>query len=66
MLDRNFHRSLTRKLSLFPAVAILGPRQVSKTTLAQQVGESGIKESIYLDLESRTDILKLSNDPGHF
>jgi predicted AAA+ superfamily ATPase len=66
MLNRHFHRLLARKLSYFPAVAILGPRQVGKTTFAKQVADSGLKESIYLDLESRADIAKLSSDPEAF
>lgn len=47
-------------LRSFPAVALLGPRQVGKTTLASAVEE--IIPSIYLDLESPEDRSKL-NDP---
>ncbi len=45
------------------AVALLGPRQVGKTTLALSIGER--TPSIYLDLESTTDRAKLS-DPALF
>ena len=41
-----------------PAVALLGPRQVGKTTLALEV--AGGRPAIYLDLESETDRAKLS------
>lgn len=41
-----------------PAVALLGPRQVGKTTLAIDVGKT--RPSIYLDLESEADLAKLS------
>jgi len=41
----------------FPAVAVLGPRQVGKTTLAQDV--AGGVSSVYLDLESPADRNKL-------
>ena len=41
-----------------PAVALLGPRQVGKTTLAQQIG--GTRPSLYLDLESDADRAKLT------
>ncbi len=46
-----------------PAVALLGSRQVGKTTLAQTLVQS--KQSIYLDLESPMDLMKLS-DPTSF
>jgi len=39
-------------------VAILGPRQVGKTTLAHEVARS--RSSVYLDLESETDRAKLA------
>lgn len=41
-----------------PAVALLGPRQVGKTTLALDVGEQS--GAHYLDLESEQDRAKLS------
>ena len=62
MLTRNYHDKLSKKLSYFPAVAILGPRQVGKTTLARQIAERTDRESIYLDLETKADVEKLSND----
>lgn len=40
------------------AVALIGPRQVGKTTLAHAV--AGTRPSLYLDLESRSDRDKLS------
>lgn len=46
-----------------PAVALLGARQVGKTTLAKMITEH--QDSIYLDLESPEDLLKLS-DPAAF
>lgn len=46
-----------------PAVALLGARQVGKTTLAKMISEH--QDSIYLDLESPEDLLKLS-DPAAF
>jgi predicted AAA+ superfamily ATPase len=44
-------------------VALLGPRQVGKTTLAVTLGER--RDALYLDLESREDRAKLS-DPALF
>ncbi len=50
-------------LGRFPAVVLVGPRQVGKTTLARACGaEVG---GIYLDLESQRDLRKLS-DPEDY
>jgi len=46
-----------------PAVALLGARQVGKTTLSKTITVG--RDTIYLDLESPEDLLKLS-DPGSF
>ena len=46
-----------------PAVALLGTRQVGKTTLALSIAES--RMTLYLDLENPEDLLKLS-DPSAF
>lgn len=46
-----------------PAVALLGSRQIGKTTLAKVFARG--RESIYLDLESPVDLIKLS-DPTSF
>jgi len=39
-------------LDRMPAVALMGPRQVGKTTLAMGIAET--RASVYLDLEDRT------------
>ncbi|MBK5941050.1 ATP-binding protein [Halochromatium roseum] len=59
MLDRRLTAILYERLEQFPAVALLGPRQVGKTTLAQAVGDQ--RPSLYLDLESPPDRDKLSD-----
>lgn len=46
------------------AVALIGPRQVGKTTLALDIADSR-KQSLYLDLESRQDRNKLA-EPALF
>jgi predicted AAA+ superfamily ATPase len=46
-------------LDLFPAVGLIGPRQVGKTTLVKNL--SLAKESIYLDLEKTSDRAKLAD-----
>ncbi len=52
------------KLKEYPVVAILGPRQVGKTTLALELGSK--YPSIYLDLESERDRAKLINSELYF
>jgi len=58
MIDRILKSKIEESLSFFPAVAILGPRQVGKTTLAKQV-LGNIQNSVYLDLEKAKDRAKL-------
>ena len=43
---------------------ILGPRQIGKTTLARQVGREYPGTTHRLDLESPTDLNRLTEDPG--
>ena len=47
-----------------PAVVLLGPRQVGKTTLALALGET--RPSVYLDLEDEDDRAKLANPALYF
>ncbi len=54
---------LRRRLEQFPAVALLGPRQVGKTTLALQLAAT--IPSLYLDLEASADLARLS-EPSLF
>ena len=49
---------MTDLIDSSPAVALIGPRQVGKTTLALAIGER--RPSIYLDLESDADRAKLT------
>jgi uncharacterized protein len=59
MLNRELFASLEDELAHTPAVALLGPRQVGKTTLALELADKH-PGSIYLDLESEADRFKLS------
>ena len=54
---------LRQRLEQFPAVALLGPRQVGKTTLALQLAAS--LPSLYLDLEATADRARLA-EPSLF
>ncbi len=59
MIKRQAYQSVLQALSRQAAVALIGPRQVGKTTLALEIGK--VFPSIYLDLESRADRDKLSD-----
>ena len=54
MIPRRHQPQVIRSLDEMPAVVILGPRQIGKTTLAREVAAT-MPGSVYLDLE----------DPGH-
>jgi predicted AAA+ superfamily ATPase len=58
MIPRRLLSALTSALTEAPAVALLGPRQVGKTTLALELAAS--RPAVYLDLESEADRAKLS------
>jgi predicted AAA+ superfamily ATPase len=58
MYPRNWSEELQRKLSNFPIVAILGPRQSGKTTFARQQ----LPGWTYLDLERPSDRRPLEDD----
>jgi predicted AAA+ superfamily ATPase len=58
MIPRRLLPSLTVALAEAPAVALLGPRQAGKTTLALEVAK--VRPAIYLDLESEADRAKLA------
>ena len=58
MIPRRLLATLTSALAEVPAVALLGPRQAGKTTLAHEV--AGRRPTVYLDLESEADRAKLS------
>lgn len=58
MLRRNLHAEVLAALEEMPAVALLGPRQVGKTTLAHAIAET--RPSLYLDLESPADRARLA------
>jgi predicted AAA+ superfamily ATPase len=64
MYERLAALSLDRALARSPAVAILGPRQVGKTTLARKAA-AGRAGSVFLDLETITDLAMLA-DPARY
>ena len=58
MMKRTLATELKAAVDYTPAVALLGPRQVGKTTLALEIGRP--INALYLDLESEQDRAKLA------
>ena len=56
MIPRLIRQQLQVRLTTYPAVALIGPRQCGKTTLARSMS------GIYFDLEQDTDRLRLDLD----
>lgn len=61
MLIRKIQNDVAQALSRQASVALIGPRQVGKTTLALQIGDQ--QNALYLDLEDIQERDKLSNAP---
>jgi predicted AAA+ superfamily ATPase len=59
IVERQIQRHVSQLLQQLPAVAILGPRQVGKTTLALALAEELGEQALYLDLELPSDRAKL-------
>jgi len=64
MIKRRLLPVIEHSLTEFPAVALLGPRQAGKTTLARIVANER-PDSLYLDLERPSDLARLA-DPELF
>jgi len=59
MIPRLLEDQIRRQMKAFPVVALLGPRQVGKTTLATELYKSKKNKSVFLDLEDDDDQRKL-------
>jgi len=59
MIKRSIYQTVIQALKRQAAVALIGPRQVGKTTLALDIAEE--IDAVYLDLEAMSDREKLSN-----
>lgn len=62
MIERYLKYAIQQSLRFFPAVGILGPRQVGKTTLVKQLVNELPKPSLYFDLELPDDYQTLSQN----
>src|ERR1035437_5830879 len=59
MIRRSVTQAIEHALQHQAAVALIGPRQVGKTTLAREI--AGTRPgAVYLDLEARADARKLA------
>ncbi|MGL4635481.1 MAG: ATP-binding protein [Beijerinckiaceae bacterium] len=66
MITRQILTTVRERLSESPCVALIGPRQVGKTTLARTIADELKQGAIYLDLEQTSDRAKLADAEGYF
>ena len=66
MIERVIRPVIEKFLKAFPAIVILGPRQVGKTTLIKLLAAKNKKKTIYLDLEKNSDFDKLNRDAEEY
>lgn len=59
---RHIQAKITHLLKLFPAIAVIGPRQCGKSTLVRQL----LPDWRYYDLENPSDYQLIANDPAAF
>jgi uncharacterized protein len=63
MIDRKLSEHIVNRLAFFPAVALLGPRQCGKTTLAAMIASQHGDPVVMLDLERADDLALLADAP---
>lgn len=59
MIARRVASQIASRLEHMPAVALIGPRQVGKTTLAVEIAKN--RPAVYLDLESTEDMARVEH-----
>lgn len=65
MIQRIKDKEINQLLDIFPVVAIIGPRQCGKTTMAKKLSVKAGKDTVYFDLESPNDSI-LFTQPEFF
>lgn len=64
-ITRKIESEVLKAIQNYPVTALTGPRQCGKSTLAKKI-LSNFPDSIYLDLERPSDLLKLENAEWFF
>lgn len=59
MLRRKFYNQIKKLLATNASVVLIGPRQIGKTTIAQQIGDE--LDAIYRDLEKPRDLAQVED-----
>lgn len=65
MINREIYNIVLSRLAQFDSVALVGPRQVGKTTLAREIAADSGQKAKYLDLENPAD-RQLLDDPNSY
>jgi predicted AAA+ superfamily ATPase len=66
MINREVFNTVRHRLAQFDSVALVGPRQVGKTTLARALVAAAGQKAKYLDLESLPDRQLLDDADAYF
>jgi uncharacterized protein len=66
MINRTLQTAMVRALRSFSAIAILGARQVGKTTLAKLLSDKIKKTIHYIDLERPSTLAAITRDPEEY
>lgn len=66
MLDRQITKLAIDRLQLYPALALLGSRQVGKTTLVKELRKTNAEQILYFDLENYGDRQAFAEDRFFF
>lgn len=66
MIKRIAQSEILLLLKEFPAVAVLGPRQVGKTTLAIEISNLAESGHVYLDLETPSHLGRITDPEDYF
>ena len=65
-IKRKIERQALEILKWSPSLTLLGPRQIGKTTLANQLRDKLGKPSVYIDLEDQEDLKKVLDNKIFF